>query len=85
MVTVLVSWLYLELGIDACYFPGMDDNAKMWLQWAFPAYFILLVVLVIRFSSHSKNFSNFIGSCGNSGYTNFFYPMRRLLKSALSH
>ena len=58
---VFVSWLNLELGIDACYFPEMDANAKMWLQLAFPAYFILLVVLVIIISSHSKNFLNLIG------------------------
>ena len=60
-ITVLVSWLNLELGIDTCYFPGMDTYIKTWLQLAFPAYVILLVVSVIIISSYSIRFSNLIG------------------------
>ena len=60
-VTVYISWLNLELGTDICYFPGMDTYIKTWLQIAFPAYVILLVVLVIIISSYSSKFSNLIG------------------------
>ena len=60
-ITVFVSWLNLELGIDMCYFPGMDTYFKTWLQLAFPAYVILLVVLVVIISSYSTKFSNLIG------------------------
>ena len=60
-ITVLISWLNLELGIDTCYFPGMDTYIKTWLQLAFPAYVILLVVLVIIISSYSTKFANLIG------------------------
>ena len=60
-ITVFISWLNLELGIDTCYFPGMDTYIKTWLQLAFPAYIILLVVLVIIISTHSIKFSNLIG------------------------
>ena len=60
-ITVFISWLNLELGIDTCYFPGMDTYIKTWLQLAFPAYVILLVVLVIIISSYSTKFSNLIG------------------------
>ena len=60
-MTVLVSWFNLDLGIDVCYFPGMDTYVKTWLQLAFPAYVILLVVLVIIISSYSSRFSNLIG------------------------
>ena len=60
-LTVFISWLNLELGIDTCYFPGMDAYIKTWLQLAFPAYVILLVVLVIIISSYSTRFSNLIG------------------------
>ena len=58
---VFISWLNLELGIDTCYFPGMDAYIKTWLQLAFPAYVILLVVSVIIISSYSTRFSNLIG------------------------
>ena len=61
-ITVFISWLNLELGIDMCYFPGMDTYIKTWLQLAFPAYVILLVVLVIIISSYSTKFSNLIGT-----------------------
>jgi hypothetical protein len=60
-ITTFVSWLNLGLGIDTCYFPGMDAYIKTWLQLAFPAYIILLVVLVIIISSYSTKFSNLIG------------------------
>ena len=60
-ITVLISWLNLELGIDTCYFPGMDTYIKTWLQLAFPAYVILLMVLVIIISSYSTKFANLIG------------------------
>ena len=60
-ITVFISWLNLDLGIDTCYFPEMDAYIKTWLQLAFPAYVILLVVLVIIISSYSTKFSNLIG------------------------
>ena len=60
-ITVFVSWLNLELGIDTCYFLGMDTYTKTWLQLAFPTYVIFLVVLVIITSSYSSRFSNLIG------------------------
>ena len=60
-ITVFVSWLNLELGIDVCYFPGMDTYGKTWLKLTFPAYIILLVALVIIISSYSSKFSNLIG------------------------
>ena len=60
-ITVFISWLNLELGIDTCFFPGMDTYIKTWQQLAFPGYVILLVVLVIIISSYSSKFSTLIG------------------------
>ena len=60
-ITVFISWLNLELGIDTCYFPEMNTYIKTWLQLAFPAYVILLVILVIIISAYSSKFSNLIG------------------------
>ena len=61
-ITVFISWLNLDwLGIDTCYFPGLDTYIKTWLQLAFPAYVIILVVLVIIISSYPAKFSNPIG------------------------
>jgi hypothetical protein len=60
-ITVFISWLNLDLGIDTCYYPGMDTYIKTWLQLTFPTYFIFLVILVIIISSYSTKFSNLIG------------------------
>ena len=60
-VQVFVSWLNLDIGIDVCFFKGMDAYAKTWLQLAFPLYIFCLVLLVIWISSCSSRFSNLIG------------------------
>ena len=41
--------------------PATFQDVKTWLQLAFPAYVIFLVVLVIIISSYSTKFSNLIG------------------------
>ena len=60
-ITVLISWLNLELGIDTCYFEGMDTYAKTWIQLVFPFYIMFIVALVIIISSYSTKFSKVIG------------------------
>ena len=59
-VTVAISWLNLDLGIDMCFFDGMDFYWKTWIQLAFPAYILLLVVLVIIISEHSVKFAKMV-------------------------
>lgn len=59
--SVFISWLNLDIGIDSCFFEGMDAYSKTWLQLAFPAYIIFIVTMVISFSSCSSRFSNLIG------------------------
>ena len=59
-ITVFISWLNLELGIDVCYFDGMDMYMKTWLQLAFPIYIIILVILLIVISRYSSRFSQLI-------------------------
>ncbi len=66
-ITVFISWLNLELGLDTCFIEGMDAYFKTWLQLAFPAYVICLVVMVIIICSFSSKFSNLIGKKGSSG------------------
>ena len=61
VASLLVSWLNLEAGFDACLFEGMDAFWKSLLQIAFPVYIISLVILIILISECSSKFSNFIG------------------------
>lgn len=60
-VTVFIAWLNLEIGLDFCFIEGMDAYYKTWLQVAFPAFVILLVVLVISFSEYCSKFAQVIG------------------------
>ena len=59
--TVFVAWLNLDIGIDFCFFDGLDTHSKTWLQLAFPVYIILLVIIVIIVSEYSPRFAGLIG------------------------
>ena len=48
-----VSLANLDLGIQTCFYNGMDDYAKMWLQLAFPFYLIFIATLIIITSRYS--------------------------------
>ena len=52
-ITVFISLANLDLGIPTCFYNGMDDYAKMWLQLTFPAYLIVIATLFIIASRHS--------------------------------
>ena len=60
-ITTFITWLNLDLGIDVCFFNGLDAYWKTWLQLAFPAYLLFLVIAVITISKWSTKFSQFIG------------------------
>ena len=50
----LLSLLNLDMGIDTCFYDGMDGYAKLWLQLAFPFYLMLIAFTLIiggRYSS----------------------------------
>ena len=48
-----ISLVNLDLGIQTCFYNGMDDYAKMWLQLAFPFYLIFIAALIIITSRYS--------------------------------
>ena len=50
---VLISLTNLDLGIETCFYGGMDDYAKMWLQLAFPIYLIIIATTLIMASRYS--------------------------------
>ena len=52
-VYILISFLNLDLGIETCFYNGMDDYAKMWLQIIFPIYLIFIATFLIITSRYS--------------------------------
>ena len=49
-LTVFIAWLNLDLGIEICFYNGMDAYTKAWLQFAFPIYIWLIAGLIIILS-----------------------------------
>ena len=48
-----ISFANLDLGVQTCFYNGMDDYAKMWLQLAFPFYLIFIATIIIITSRYS--------------------------------
>ena len=53
ILTVFIVWVNLDLGIETCFYDGMDAYARSWLQFAFPVYVWILVGLIIAVSHYS--------------------------------
>ena len=51
---VFISFTNLDLGIETCFYNGMDSYAKIWLQLFFPSYLILIAVSIIIASRYSS-------------------------------
>ena len=47
LVYILISLVNLDLGIDICFYDGMDDYAKMWFQLLYPSYLICIAATLI--------------------------------------
>jgi len=50
-LAAFIAWLNLDLGIQTCFYDGMEMYAKIWLQFLFPLY-IWLITLAMIVSSH---------------------------------
>ena len=50
---VFISFVNLDLGIETCFYDGMDGYAKMWLQFFFPTYLIIIAITIIVASRYS--------------------------------
>ena len=48
-----ISFVNLNLGIETCFYNGMDDYTKTWLQFSFPIYLIIIITSIIIATHHS--------------------------------
>ena len=51
---MFISLANLDMGIQLCFYNGMDDYAKMWLQLLFPLYLVLIAAALIVGSRYSS-------------------------------
>ena len=61
--TIFIAWINLDLGIQTCFYDGLDTYAKVWLQFVFPFYIWLLVAAMTYLS---YRFSRVAGLIGNN-------------------
>lgn len=52
--TVYIAWLNLDLGIETCFYDGMDMYGRTWLQFVFPIYVWALVGIIIIVSHYTS-------------------------------
>ena len=58
----VVSWLNLDFGIAICFYNGMDNYSKQWLQFAFPFYIWTIIIVIILICRVSSKVSKLVGS-----------------------
>ena len=58
----LVSWINLDIGIEACFYNGMGAYAKEWLQLAFPLYLWVIIIFIIYLCRKYGKISRLVGS-----------------------
>ena len=61
ILTVFIAWLNLDLGIETCFYDGMDAYAKTWLQFVFPMYIWVIVGTIIVVSHFISTVSRILG------------------------
>ena len=66
VLSQFIAWLNLDLGIQTCFFNGLDGYWKTWLQFAFPLYIWLLICGVIIGCYYSGRLARL---CGNNAVT----------------
>ena len=61
-LTVFVSWVNLDLGIETCFYNGMNSQGKVLLQLVFPAYLFLLMFFIIILSKYFDSFAKLLSN-----------------------
>ena len=59
-----VAWINLDVGIETCFFDGMNAVVKVGLQFVFPVYVWLIITLIIIVSKYSSRLAKYVGNNG---------------------
>ena len=62
IVTVLLAWLNLDLGVEVCFYDGFDAHTRTWLQYVFPVYVWIIILLIISLGWHFTIVARIVGS-----------------------
>ena len=61
-LSMFIAWINLDLGIETCFYNGLDANVKTWLQFLFPLYIWFMVIAIIVSSHYSTRASRLSGN-----------------------
>ena len=61
ILTVFIAWLNLDLGIETCFYDGMDAYGRTWLQFVFPVYVWILIAITIFLGHYSTWAAKLLG------------------------
>ena len=61
VLTIFIAWFNLDLGIEICFYDGMDTYARTWLQFAFPLYMWVIVGTIVIFSHYYSTVARVFG------------------------
>ena len=88
VLTVFIAWLNLDLGIQTCFYNGLDTYTKVWLQFVFPLYIWFLVAAIIYLSHQSTFVAKLIGNNSVKALATLFLlsyaKLQRTIIAALS-
>ena len=62
VLSQIISWINLDFGIEACFYNGMNSYAKQWLQFAFPLYLWMIIIVIIWLCRRYGKISKLMGS-----------------------
>ena len=62
VLSLFISWINLDFGINICFAPVLTGYIKTWLQFVFPVYIFTIMVVIIICAKWSKFLQSIIGS-----------------------
>ena len=60
-LTLFISWLNLDIGVETCFFNGLTAYGKAWLQFVFPLYIWGIAVLIIILAKYNNRVTKIMG------------------------
>ena len=62
VLSLFISWINLDFGINICFAPGLTGYIKTWLQFMFPIYIFAIMAVIVFCAKWSKFLQRIIGS-----------------------
>ena len=62
VLSQVISWINLDFGFEVCFYNGMDSYAKQWLQFTFPLYLWIIIIIIIQLCRRYGKISRLMGS-----------------------